>query len=315
MTISWLAGDSFVALGVPAGDVAYFGSKHLAMTTTDQLPPRQRVRIHYVKGEAIKFISHHDEFRLWERALRRTGLPLLYKQGFNPQPHMQFAAPLGVGITGVNEPLDIILSPPLPLEEIAARLRAKLPPGVELRSVTEAPLAAEALQNLIIGADYSIILFAAPEEIAADLIEARIAAFLRSETIWRSRQRKGKFYTYNLRPLVFELHYLGYDATCEEHRIFLRVQMRNGATGRPDEVVDALGFDDFARTLRRERIYFAGATEDEAIFAAYTFVTQEEIAAPPGVRGAALRESPGQDDHASHSGRRTINERAADEFA
>ena len=69
-----------------------------------------------------------------------------------------------------------------------------------------------------------------------------------------------------------------------------------------------------ARTLRRERIYFAGAAEDEAIFAAYALVTQEEIAAPPGVRGAALRAAPGQDEHAAPGGRRTINERAGDEF-
>jgi radical SAM-linked protein len=284
------------------------------MIEETQLLPRQRVRIHYAKSEAIKFISHHDEFRLWERALRRTGLPLLYKQGFNPQPHMQFAAPLGVGITGANEPLDLILAPPLPLDEVAARLRAGLPPGVELQSVAEAPLATDALQSLILGADYTLILFAAPGEIADNVIEARIAAFLHSETIWRERQRKGRFYTYNLRPLVFELRYVGYDITSEEHRVFLRVQMRNGATGRPDEVVDALGFDDFARTLRRERIYFADAREDEAIFAAYTVVTQEQIAAPPGVRGASLREAPVQDEHGKHSGRRTINERAGDEF-
>jgi radical SAM-linked protein len=284
------------------------------MIEETQSIPRQRVRIHYAKSEAIKFISHHDEFRLWERALRRSGLPLLYKQGFNPQPHIQFAAPLGVGITGANEPLDIILAPPQPLEEIAAQLRAKLPPGVLLQSVVEAPLATDALQTLIIGADYTIILFAEAGEIAGDLIEARITAFLHSATIWRERQRKGKFYTYNLRPLVFELRYVGYDAASEEHRIFLRVPVRNGATGRPDEVVDALGFDDFPRTLRRERIYFAGAAEDEAIFAAYPVVTQEEIAAPPGVRGASLRQPPGQDEAGAHGGRRTINERAGDEF-
>lgn len=284
------------------------------MTGDSQSLPRQRVRIHYAKGEAIKFISHHDEFRLWERALRRADLPLLYKQGFNPQPHIQFAAPLGVGITGANEPLDIILAPPLPLDEVADRLRAKLPPGVVLQGVEEAPLAGDALQNRIIGADYTIILFAEPGEIAGNVIEERIQAFLGRQTIWRERQRKGRFYTYNLRPLIFELRHLCYDAALEEHHIFLRVQMRSGATGRPDEVVDALGFDDFARTLRRDRIYFAGNADDEAVFAAYPVVLQEEVAAPPGVRGASLREAPGQEETGGHSGQRTINERAGDEF-
>jgi radical SAM-linked protein len=283
------------------------------MTEETQLPPRQRVRIHYAKGELIKFISHHDEFRLWERALRRADLPLLYKQGFNPQPHIQFAAPLGVGITGANEPLDIILAPPLPLDEVAARLRAKLPPGVILQAVEEAPLASDALQNRIIGADYTIVIFAEPGEIADALIEERVQAFLQSETIWRERQRKGRFYTYNLRPLVFVLRNLGYDAALEEHHIFLRVQMRSGATGRPDEVVDALGFDDFARTLRRDRIYFAGNADDEAIFAPYPVVLQEDVAAPHGVRGVALR-TPSQEDAGGRNGQRTINERAGDEF-
>ena len=71
------------------------------MTDDPQVPdlPKQRVRLLHAKGEAVKFISHQDEFRLWERTLRRAGLPLLYKQGFNPQPHMHFAAPLGVGFT------------------------------------------------------------------------------------------------------------------------------------------------------------------------------------------------------------------------
>ena len=86
---------------------------------------RQRVRVTYAKGEAIKFISHLDEFRLWERTLRRADLPLLYKQGFNPQPHIQFASALGVGITGTREMLDITFSPPLPLAEIVRAHRAE----------------------------------------------------------------------------------------------------------------------------------------------------------------------------------------------
>lgn len=275
---------------------------------------RQRIRIRYAKGEAIKFISHHDEFRLWERALRRADLPLLYKQGFNPQPHIQFAAALGVGITGVNELLDIVLSPPVPLDEAAARLRAKLPPAVTLHALEEVPLNAPPLQTLVIGADYTILLYAAPDEIPESLLAERIADFLARTTIWRERERKGKRYTYNLRPLVFELRYLGYDPTLEEHRIFLRVQARSGATGRPDEVVDALGFDDFARTLRRDRLYFADNEDDVAVMAQHPVISQEQIAAPRGVRGESLRRPAPGVEIGPREGQRSINERAVDEF-
>ena len=277
--------------------------------------PRQRLRLTYAKGEAVKFISHHDEFRLWERTLRRANLPLLYKQGFNPLPHIQFAAPLGAGFTGAQEPVDIILSPPVALEEVAARLRAKLPPGVALLSLEEVAPKASALANGIIGADYTILLYAAPGELPAEMLETRIAAFLAQSVIWRKRERKGEAYTYNLRPLIYELRYSGYDAAAEEHRIFLRVQQRPGATGRPDEVVDALELDDLPRTLRRERLYFEEQAADVAIFAAYPVISQAEIAGPPALgkrveRGT--RDLPDATAVGVHA--RSISERAGDEF-
>ena len=282
------------------------------MIDESQLPPRQYIRILYTKGEAVKFISHHDEFRLWERALRRADLPLLYKQGFNPQPHMQFAAPLGVGITGAREPLDIVLAPPLPVEEVTARLRAKLPPGVSLVDVRELPGKPTALQNLIIGADYTIVIYAEPGEIDGAGLQARIDQLLATDEIWRVRERKGKPYAYNLRPLVLDLRYTGYDAATEEHRIFLRVQMRSGATGRPDEVVDALGLDDFPRTLRREYLYFEDVADDVALMAAYPVVEQAQVAAPKGMLQQVSRVAPAADMR--RRGGRSLGERAADEF-
>ncbi len=282
------------------------------MIEETQLPPRQYIRILYAKGEAVKFISHHDEFRLWERALRRADLPLLYKHGFNPQPHMQCAAPLGVGITGACEPLDIILSPPQPIEEVAARLRAKLPSGVMLGDVRELPDKPKALQNLIIGADYAIVLYAAPDAIDGAGLQARIDRLLWADEIWRVRERKGKPYAYNLRPLVLELRYTGYDATTEEHRIFLRVQMRTGATGRPDEVVDALGLDDFPRSLRRERLYFEDDADDVAVMAAYPVIEQAQVAAPKGLLQQLSQVAPATD--ARRRGGRSLGERAGDEF-
>ncbi|MBI3960054.1 MAG: DUF2344 domain-containing protein [Chloroflexi bacterium] len=280
--------------------------------------PRQRVRFTYEKGEAIKFISHQDEFRLWERTLRRADLPLLYKQGFNPQPHMQFAAPLGLGMTGRAELMDVTFSPPVPLDELARRIRAKLPPGALLHGLEEVDLKTTALQGLTSGADYTILLFAGPGEIADGLIQQRIEAFWAKREEWRQRERGGETYRYNLRPLVFALRYDGYDPAAEEHRIFLRVQLRPGATGRPDEVVAALGLDDFARTLRRDRIYFADRTEDAALMAAYPAISQAHVAdpdAPPKPKRRKGRGRKPEKQAEEAPGRKSFADKAADEFA
>ncbi len=278
---------------------------------------RQRVRFTYEKGEAIKFISHQDESRLWERTLRRANLPLLYKRGFNPQPHIQFAAPLGLGMTGVRELLDVAFSPPVPLDELSMRIREKLPPGVRLLDATEVPFKTVSPQSLTIGADYTILIYADAEEVSDRELQAKIEAFLEKDVDWRERERHGQRYRYNLRPLVLELRYAGFDTAAAEHRIALRVQMRPGATGRPDELVDALGFDDYARTLRRERIYFADSEADLALFAPYPVISQDEISPDrpkPRRKGRKRRRRSGAQPKAEKQNNQAFAEKAADEF-
>lgn len=279
--------------------------------------PRQRVRFTYEKGEAIKFISHQDESRLWERTLRRADLPLLYKRGFNPQPHIQFAAPLGLGMTGVRELLDAAFSPPVPLDELSMRIREKLPPGVRLLAATEVPFKTVSPQSLTIGADYTILIYADAGEVSELELQAKLDAFLEQELVWRERERHGQRYSYNLRPLVLELRYTGFDPTAAEHRIFMRVQMRPGATGRPDELVDALGFDDYARTLRRERIYFSDCEEDLALFAPYPVISQDEISPErpkPHRKGRKRRRRAGAQPRVDKQTNQPFAEKAADEF-
>ncbi|MDE0080307.1 MAG: TIGR03936 family radical SAM-associated protein [Caldilineaceae bacterium] len=279
--------------------------------------PRQRVRFTYEKGEAIKFISHQDESRLWERTLRRADLPLLYKRGFNPQPHIQFAAPLGLGMTGVRELLDVAFSPPVPLDELSTRIREKLPPGVRLLNATEVPFKTVSPQSLTIGADYTILIYADVGEVSEQELESKIETFLGNDVAWRERERHGQRYSYNLRPLVLDLRYTGFDAAAAEHRIFMRVQMRPGATGRPDELVDALGFDDYARTLRRERIYFSDCEEDQALFAAYPVISQDEISPErprPRRKGRKRRRRSGAQPKADKQTNQPFAQKAADEF-
>ena len=207
------------------------------------------------------------------------------------------------------------MSPPVPLAEVGARIRAKLPPGITLLDLEEMATKPEALANLIVAADYAIVLYAAPGELPAQLLEARIADLLAQTVIWRERERKGEAYTYNLRPLIYELRYTGYDAAAEEHRIHLRVQQRPGATGRPDEVVDALELDDLPRTLRRERLYYADQPADVALLAAYRVIAQAEIVGPPATGKRIARGTRGLEEADAGDRRaRSISERAGDEF-
>ena len=243
---------------------------------TDSQHEPQRLRVVYSRGEALRFISHQDEFRMWERALRRTMLPVAYKQGFNPQPHIQFAAPLAVGCCGRAEHMDFRLSEQLPVVQVESRLGAKLPPGVSIRSMQEIPVKSRPLQGLLIGADYRIRVIA-PE--AATGSQA-VHEFLARGTVWRERERKGHPYRYNLRPLVHHLAWAGFDVAGPCHNLLLRVQMVAGATGRPDEVVDELGLSEHALVLERTRLYFANEPDIDAAFPPDTLASQADVRDP-----------------------------------
>jgi uncharacterized protein (DUF2344 family) len=69
-----------------------------------------RIRAEFAKTEAMRFTSHLDLYRAWERLLRRAGLPLQFSQGYNPRPKLQLAAPLPLGMTSQVEIIDFWLS-------------------------------------------------------------------------------------------------------------------------------------------------------------------------------------------------------------
>ena len=236
----------------------------------------QRLRVVYSRGEVLRFISHKDEFRMWERALRRTMLPVAYKQGFNPQPHIQFAAPLAVGCCGRAEHMDFRLSERMPVVQVESRLKAKLPPGVSIRSMQEIPVKSQPLQGLLTGADYRIRVVA-PETATGP---QAVQEFLARGIVWRERERKGHPYRYNLRPLVHHLAWTGFDATGPCHNLLLRVQMVEGATGRPDEVVDELGLSEHALALERTRLYFANEPDTDTAFPPDTLASQADVRDP-----------------------------------
>ncbi len=208
-----------------------------------------RVRLHYAKTEPMRFTGHLDEQRTWERTFRRAMLPVKYSEGYTPRPRFHLAAALPLGCTGRHELADVWLERPMPLEEIEARLRAALPPGLALHKVEEVPEKAPALQNLVQAAEYEVR-FLDP---IPDLAE-RVARFLAQEHVLRERRGKA----YDLRPLVQALKVREVQG---QPVLWMRLTARPGATGRPDEVLDALGIPLEVARPERVRLIMEAANE------------------------------------------------------
>lgn len=214
--------------------------------------PRVRVRIRYGKGEAIKYLSHLDLARTWERAFRRARLPLAYSQGFNPRPRYQLAAALPVGVTGRQELLDMWLVEALEPDEVLRRLRPALPPGLEAAWAGEVELGEPALQAEMRSAEYRAVV-RSPE--AVESIRGRAQALLEARALPRRRQHKGEWQTYDLRPLVQELAVE--PAAGGEATVWMRLQASPEGAGRPDEVLEVLGLTLATRSVERTALHFA----------------------------------------------------------
>ncbi len=199
-----------------------------------------RLRIEFTKTGAAKYSGHLDLHKTWERILRRAGLPLAYSNGFHPQPKLHLAAALPVGMTSECELADVWVSETVDLAETLAALKAVTSPGIGILRVWEVPEALPALQSQLLSADY----VATVPEPPPDLAE-RAAQLMAAQTL--PREKRGK--PYDLRPLLEDL-------AVEGNQVRMRLAARDGATGRPEEVLDALGLEAGAIPVLRLALHF-----------------------------------------------------------
>ncbi len=93
------------------------------------------LRVFFKKRGDIRYISHLDLMRTMTRAIRRSGIPLWYTEGFNPHPYMTFALPLSLGMESLCESMDIRIEDETPDSEILAALQSAMPQGIEVTAV------------------------------------------------------------------------------------------------------------------------------------------------------------------------------------
>lgn len=213
----------------------------------------QRLRISFSRAEEVKYISHLDLMRLWERALHRAAIPMAYSQGFSPHPKISMAAPLPIGVTSEGEVMDIMLRKRVSPYFFIKVVSEQLPSGIGILGVEQVGLTAPSLQSKVREAEYRV-------EVEVDgkveEVEAALRSFLAKEHIPWQHQRDTGVRRYDIRPLVHRLWLIG----CQGSRYTLGMRLRNDstATGRPEQVVAALGFPRRPISIHRTRLMFAG---------------------------------------------------------
>lgn len=216
-------------------------------------PPVQRLRITFATEPLLRYISHLDLAKSWERTLRRAKAPVAYTQGFHPQPRIQFAGALPVGVSSDCELMDVWMERRVSPEDFRRQVSESLPPGIRLLDVVEVPLKGPALQAILVGAEYEVVVDDIPD---ADAVAQSVEDFLgKKEILHEKRTRKGTKFV-NIRPLVEDLRSCGapaVGAVC----LRMRLSHRPGASARATDVLDALGLSKYPSHVVRKKLFFS----------------------------------------------------------
>ena len=194
-----------------------------------QAPPVQRLRVRYAKRGRLRFTSHRDFSRAFERALVRARIPMAYSSGFNPHPRISYAGASPTGAASEAEYLEIGLAATVDPARLADDLDQALPEGLDVLEVTEA--APGSLADRLEASRWQIDLALPPATVTA-----AAEAFLARSSVTVERMTKKGLRSFDTRAAVLALQVTAYDAGSR-----LTVVLRHAVPAvRPDDVLTGL---------------------------------------------------------------------------
>ena len=196
-------------------------------------------RVRFTKTGRMRFLSHHDLMRLFERALRRTGLPLRMTEGYNPHPVIAFPTALGLGIESLDEILEFELTSWTSPKGIEKALGEQLPEGVTVASAEAFDRKQRSYVNFV---EYQA---SCPGQ--GEGIDDRIRAFLALKECPVERVSDKGSKTVEIRQYVMAL-----DA--ENDVLYLRIRITDQGTAKPEEVLRSVGVK-VDETVRLKKTY------------------------------------------------------------
>jgi radical SAM-linked protein len=215
------------------------------------MEPGQRLYMVFSRGRRLRFLSHLDMMRLWERALRRARLPLRYSQGYHPHPRISLALPLAVGMTAAAEWLECELSVPVLTMEVQSRLPTQLPAGVALLHVVEAPWKAPSLAARLLTSSYQVQV-RQPPPLAE--VQDQVERLCQAASWMVEEEHKGRERTVDVREMVDSIAVGPWEN--DQHQVHLTLRHGAGRSARVEAVLRALGLGP-AFLIHRQELTFA----------------------------------------------------------
>lgn len=209
----------------------------------------QRLRIKFSRGAEIKFISHLDIVRLWQRAFNRAGIEIAYSAGFSPHPKISLAAPLPLGIIGEAELMDVYIVKGVAPQYFISALNQQLPFGMKVSGVYPISFTLPSLQSQVGFAEYEVRVDSStgPEDILSAM-----KSLLKQENIPWQHQRDTGIRHYDLRALVEDIWVV--DWSSPEGKLGMRLRCDSQGSGRPEQVTAALGFTRRPQSIHRTQL-------------------------------------------------------------
>ena len=211
-----------------------------------------RMAVVFTKEAPVRFVSHLDVQRLFQRAFRRAKLPMAYSQGFNTHPLISFATALSVGMTSRGEYLDVILTEDMTPEDFIALVSPHLPEGVRIVEAFDLGVSNKSLTSAMRAASYEArVKLSRP--VSKDEIDNAIKELLSNEIVIQ-KKTKGGIKPTDIRPMVFELKCIC--AEGNEARLEIRGALTASGGLNPEVLLGVLfgrmGVDHTAETERTE---------------------------------------------------------------
>jgi len=160
-------------------------------------------RIRFVRGEEVKYISHLDLMKVFERALRRSHVPVAYSQGFNPHPQMVFGLPLSVGVTSEAEYADFELEGSITPSDFVEGLNRQLPMGLKVAAAREKYTKAN-IMAAIVQAAYDIII-SLPQGPGISEVSRWIDKLMLMTEVKVVKEGKNGSREVDIRPMIYKL--------------------------------------------------------------------------------------------------------------